>query len=281
MPEEEVIVDPEVVDAEGAEEHPEESAASATAETTETPKSEQEQQDKKSAGKQKRIEELTRERHLAKAEAEFWKSKVLGTTEKPKAEAAQPAKEPSPADYKTVEEYLKAVRAYDREQMRAEIRSEVTTLTKEQEERAEASILQAEWSEREAQVSEAHEDYKDTTQTALETLGEAKGPAKAAIAHAIQYSDAGPALLYHLGQNPELIEELAEMPPARALLALGRLEASLETKEPGAKAAPHTRAPKPPTPVKGGKSSDPTELTDSLDPDVWRKRFMKRMAKAN
>lgn len=260
-----------------------ETAESAAAEQAETSEAEKEQKEsRRKNGIQRRIDELTKKAHLAQAEAEFYKQKALQPDSKAEKADAKPSTEPDPKDYPTVEAYLKAVRQFDREQLRAEFKAELEQTTQRQSQQSEVAELQAEWSESESKAVEAHADYREVTTEALDSLQTLNGPAVQALAHAIQYSDAGPELLYHLGQNPEILEELAEMHPTRAVVALGRIEGSLQAKNSGEvnKAPSHTRAPKPPTPVRGAGTTDTGELSDNLPMDVWLKRYSKIMGKA-
>lgn len=77
----------------------------------------------------------------------------------------------------------------------------------------------------------------------------------------------GTAVLNHLLSNPETAFELAEMTPEEALLKIGELNAAF-------KSAPKkavTKAPAPPTPVRGGASSGFDPETASMDEYVAKR----------
>lgn len=259
----------------------EQAAASAAAEQAETQPEQQAgdgQKPPEKGGVQRRIDELTKARRLAEAEAEFWRKKALGEPAPPKAAEDKEPKEPNPDDFQTTAEYLKAVREYDRETLRKELRAEVQKIDQQREQRTEAEVLAETWAEKETATQEKHADYDEVTAVAFDTLGSATGNAKAAIAHAIQYSENGPEILYYLGQHPEDVKKLAALHPTQALLALGKLEGRLanDTKG-GEEQPPQTRAPKPPTPLKRPAVKDDGELRDDLAPGVWQERFLKKL----
>src|SRR5256885_6266475 len=183
------------------------------------------------------------------AEAEFWRQKALG--EKPPEPAAEkPKAKPNAADFPTTEAYLDARDEWVREETlraaRAEFDKKLQENETKREQRSEEELLADEWHERETAVTAEHSDYGDVTAAAIEALQTAKGPAQTAIAHAVQYSEKGPELLYYLGQNPEEVSRLAAMHPTQAVLALGQLETRFATQKSGEETPPTTKAPKPP-----------------------------------
>ncbi len=256
-------------------------AAPAAAEPSETKEEQPAQPPKKEGGVQRRIDELTKKAHLANAEAEFWRQKALG--EKP-AEAVpeKPKAKPNAADFQTTEAYLDARDEWVREETlraaRAEFDKKLQENETQREQRTEEGVLAEEWHERETAITAEHTDYGDVTAAAIETLRTAKGPAQTAIAHAVQYSEKGPELLYFLGQNPEEVSRLAAMHPTQAVLALGKLETRFATQKPGEETTPPTtKAPKPPTPIRktsGGVEADPDDPASdkTLTDEEWIKR---------
>jgi hypothetical protein len=238
-------------------------------------------------GVQRRIDELTKARRLAEAEAEFWRQKALGTApgdKSPTTAADKPKAKPNPADFETTEAYLEARDAWVLEEADrrrdAKLQEELSRRDQAYEQRSEQEILSAEWADREEATKEKNPDYEEVTAQAMDALQSSKGPAVAAIAHAVQYSEMGPQVLYYLGQHPEEIGKLAGLHPTQAVIALGRIEARLAAEtEGGDKAPPQTRAPKPPTPVRKVAPHDDGELRDDLSPEEWRARFLKKREK--
>jgi hypothetical protein len=84
------------------------------------------------------------------------------------------------------------------------------------------------------------------------------------VREAILESDIGPALLYHLAENPDVAAALASKSTASALRELGKIEARLSTDKPAAKAvesAPKlSSAPAPISPIRGASASVDTPL---------------------
>jgi hypothetical protein len=87
-------------------------------------------------------------------------------------------------------------------------------------------------------------------------------------------SDAGPALMYHLCQNPEECDRIAGMHPMQAIKEMGKLEARLEVAQSGptSKAESITRAPRPIKPVGGGVTASSVPLDQMSYQDYKRAR---------
>lgn len=85
------------------------------------------------------------------------------------------------------------------------------------------------------------------------------------VANAIRMDDNGPALAYHLAQNPALTDTLNRMNPVSSLMELGRISAQLAAPPP----VTTTQTPPPATPVKptGTVQKDP----DKMSPEEYRK----------
>ena len=99
-----------------------------------------------------------------------------------------------------------------------------------------------------AQVADAKSRYTDFEQVAM-----AKDlPVTEAMGHLIMTSDAGPDVLYHLGQNRALAAQIAAMNQVEAARAIGRIEASIQAPKPKTQ----TNAPDPISPVRGSASAN-------------------------
>jgi hypothetical protein len=98
------------------------------------------------------------------------------------------------------------------------------------------------------------------------------GGAPAEFLEAVTAMDGGHKVLHHLGQNPEEAERLLSLPPLRMALELARLE----TKVGQAKAPPVSNAPAPITPVGGKSAPvEPEEFASTADYIAWKKRNRK------
>lgn len=87
----------------------------------------------------------------------------------------------------------------------------------------------------------------------------------AGIGEAILASDNPPALIYHLGKNPDLAYQIAEMNPLRAARELGRIEAGLTRP----KAPTVSQAPPPVGSVPSGGPPPNTDMSKARDYKEW------------
>ena len=115
-------------------------------------------------------------------------------------------------------------------------------------------MVDGEW---QASVDDAKAKYTDFAAVAQNP----SLPVSNDMAHLIKTSDSGPDVLYHLGQNPALAAQIAQMPPIEAARAIGRIEALINTP----KSRTSSSAPPPITPVKGGAGAmpDPSKMSQS------------------
>lgn len=125
-------------------------------------------------------------------------------------------------------------------------------------EREAAERRKASFRSRSAEFAKTVEDF--------ESVAYAPGlPISADMAEVIQDSDDGPALLFHLGKNPDIAEKIAQLPPKAAARELGKIEARLAYEREKAKEKPVvSKAPPPPPKVEG---SDPAPRISTTDPD--------------
>lgn len=95
------------------------------------------------------------------------------------------------------------------------------------------------------------------------------GGASPEFLEAVTAMDAGHKVLHHLGQNPETAERLLSLPPLRMALELARLESTVGQ----AKPKPVSNAPAPINPI-GGRSApvEPEEFASAADQIAWWKK---------
>lgn len=86
---------------------------------------------------------------------------------------------------------------------------------------------------------------------------------------AVTSMDNGHKVLHHLGQNPEVAERLLSLPPLRMALELARLETTVSQ----AKPKPVSNAPAPINPI-GGRSApvEPEEFASAAEQIAWWKK---------
>jgi hypothetical protein len=122
--------------------------------------------------------------------------------------------------------------------------------------------------------SKKHTDFVDTLKDLAAEVGEfvqRNGKPSPFMEVVLEVSDDSAALLYHLGKNPDIASELADLSPLKLAKRLDRIEREL-----GEASKPKTsNAPKPLEPVKA-KSTD-SGLSSDLPVDEWMRRREKEL----
>lgn len=120
-------------------------------------------------------------------------------------------------------------------------------------------------------AAEGKKAFKGEFDTALKELAEETGPLFDArgkpvpLMEAILDTDAPHKILHHLGTNPELAAEIAEMSPRQQVRRLAKLEMELDTKP----VKQTSSAPKPLQPAKAAAAS--ASPNPKTDPEAWIK----------
>ena len=209
---------------------------------------------------EKRFSEITRSRDAANERAERAEREIqeLKAKTESKAEKVQSDEliEPNRVNYTDAFEYAKdlanfaaknAIKQRDQQDRQARID-------------AEREVVYNAWQK---QLDSARAEIPDFD----ERLSSTDAGVPDHLRDAIIDSDVGAKILYHLAENPELAKKLAEMPEAKAMRELGKLEIQMESpKETKSESvAKVSKAPQPITPVKGGSKTDISngdEITD-------------------
>lgn len=211
----------------------------------------------KNKGVGKRINELTKEKHDALRERDYWREQAMATqkggqpapTDAPQAQAAeQDNGEPRIEDFEfDVTKFNRAhyqwLRDQDRRQEQASQR--LTTLR-----------------DRESAFEAEHPDYRERVYSPTV-------PITQGMAEAMLGTDNAPAVAYHLATHLDEAAAIAALSPIQQAIAIGRIDARLSA--PPAPAAPSaplpkktTNAPPPPKTVSG--AGQPTVTVD--DPNI-------------
>ena len=218
-------------------------------ETPETP-------DKPKGGFQRRIQELVSERNEYRRMLEADRRRLdqlvamVAQRQAPEPEKAAPTLEQSGFDE---QKYQAAVVEY----AKAQARSEVQELLRQDRAEQQAKVKQESFRSREATFAEQTEDYRDTVYSDLTPISEA-------MAEVIRDSDVGPELAYYLGKNREVAASIYGLSPVAAARELGRLEAKLSAPKPAAPSIP--KAPPPPPKVDAVEpevDKDPEKMSDA------------------
>lgn len=232
-----------------------ESAAPKEAADEEVETVEPEKRRKESA--QERIDAITRRAREAERAADFWKTRAEAQTQ-PKGVAEQ-AQKPSRADYTDDSEWVEALTDWKTEQ---KLDARLKTFEAEQA-KAQASTQRAStWEQRQAAAIESIPDL-------AEVIRDSDVPVPSHVIEAIQESEFGPQIAYHLAKHPDVAEKIGEMSQGAALRYLGRLEAQFDTPVADTSAdtsvAKTTKAPPPARPAKQATSTEPDLGKMSMD----------------
>lgn len=210
-------------------------------ESTETPQESQEtpqesEEKPKSRGwngAQKKIDRLTKHNaelekraEQAEREREELRAKAGKIEEKPKADD-----EPKIEDFQTVEEFYRAqgrwgVRQELREQKEAELKAQEESYAKEIFDHHNLTISQA------RAKYEDFDEVVNATATPWKDGSRADVAASQAFHVAVVESGIGAEILYHYAKNPEELNKLGGLTPAKVQMAIGRLTDKLEATQP-------------------------------------------------
>ena len=230
-----VVLDPQPEEVKAEEKEPEQ-----------TPEQESQERDEKGRfkGVQPRIDELTRKRHEAEREAAYWRG-IAQSQAQPSAQAAP--QEPKPEQYDDYNVYVRDLAKWEAKQI-------VAAELAQREAKASEQARVTTWESRQADARKTMPDYD-------EVVGGSTAPVAGHVSEALQDSEHGPALAYHLAKNPDLLAQLNSLSPRQADREIGRLEERLSAK---AQPAPvrTTQAPKPASAVGQGRSvaANPSDM---------------------
>jgi multidrug efflux pump subunit AcrA (membrane-fusion protein) len=157
---------------------------------------------------------------------------------------AKSANPPAPDDFENAQAYAEALAEQKAQQL----------LARREQERQQAAVLEA-YQDRE---EDARAKYDDFEQVAYNP----NLPVTDYMAQAIQASDIGPDVIYHLGSNPKEAHRIANLPPILQAKEIGRIEAKLAADPPTKRTS---TAPAPLAPVTATRSSSGPRY-DTTDP---------------
>jgi hypothetical protein len=208
---------------------------------------------------QPRIDELTRDKHDARREAEYWKRRAEAFDKKPEAEA--PKAKPTPDKFDDYGAYVEALadwKAEEKVSAKLSERDNATQAKQREESRATS------WQKGVEEAKKVHPDYEDV-------LAASEVPIAEHVQELLLDAESGPRLAYYLDRNPHVADRLNGMTPTQAARELGRIEATFsaapapaenpdETPAPAKETAPPakartTAAPAPARPAASGSST--------------------------
>lgn len=219
---------------------------------------------------QARINEVTRARREAERERDYWRERASGVggdgstsgvdlPERPESmdprsrgPAGRDEREGDDLNLSNGDVDPAELLAHLRDAAREELMAEAAAYG-EAHAAHEAAVV---WEDRQASFASQRPDYVEAVMGAAWACSEV-------MADAIQDSDAGPALAYHLARNPDEASRIAALSPLGQVRALGRIEAGLAEEAGLVLAVSH--APPPPPSVRGsGGRFRPAPDTDDF-----------------
>jgi hypothetical protein len=219
---------------------------------------------------QERISELTRDkRELEEAWQSEYEARILAQnrlkeleTQKPKAEEPKDER-PDRTKYKPeeVEKYENDLLSWNRREAIREFQAEQARVQAEAAQKAAQERLEALTKEARAEI----EDFDEV----IANADRRKEVIPNHVVAAITESDKGPHLAYYLAKNPDEAKRIFALTPAKALLALGKIELNFtktelkETPKPVEK-PPVTKAPAPMASITGGGGELPKDLSKPM-----------------
>jgi hypothetical protein len=208
---------------------------------------------------------------LAALEARQAPAPAAPSTPTPAAPAAPGDQAPQPEQFATHQQYVQAVAQWTVEQHQ-----------RAQAQQAAHQQVQTAWEQQEAKAKAKYSDYDEAL---------ASDPTRyhPAVLHALQTSELGAEVAYHLATHPEEAQRIAALPPAHAVRALGKLEARLEAPtatngstpvSPAQQPTPDktptpTPKPRPMQPVGGTGSAGSTKSPEQMDYDEYTRWYTK------
>lgn len=231
--------------------------------------------EKKENKVQKRIDEITRARRQAEAEAEYWRKVATGDIQPPKQEPQQPQGDFIPPGY-PAEPALDAFEDWDAYN-RAMVRWEAGRLLAERDYQAEQTKAKT----AKQTVLDGHAARMEAATAKYEDMDEVFALAPAISFNnttwdAIIESDQSADIAYHLAKNPQEAERIVSLSPVQQIKEIARLEDKFKGASAPVKRV--SQAPKPVNPV-GDAGEAPAVDPDKMSDDEWLKFERERLAK--
>ena len=237
------------------------------AEEASDPSTEPEAEEKKPNPAQKRIDELTRIRRDAERDRDYWREQAMKQEpEKPAEVVDEPVKTLSDFDY---DEAKYQQHLFEKARQGAVEEAKRVLAEEQSHERSNRKL--STFKSRETDFSKDVDDYREVVTNPNLSISQAMYDVTIDMEN-------GPEVLYYLGKNPSLADEIAALPPLSAARELGRIEAKVLTKEKGEQVS---KAPAP-TPkiaaVEASTNLNPTKgESDKLSDADWIKKRNKQL----
>jgi hypothetical protein len=220
-----------------------------------------EKAEKRAKGVQKRIDELTADKHAERKRADelaAQNARILALLEGKQAAPAVQG-EPKREQFESYEDYV-AARAEFRAEQKAKALIEQSTKTSDEQRRKEASeqaqrSLEQGYADRQRQAAKDISDFNDV-------MEDADIAVPTQVYNMIMRMPDGPVIAYNMAKNPDLVQQFWSNPAEMHGILLGQLSATLKSQQKA-----QTKAPDPGKPV-GSKAGSATEPPS--DPNLYR-----------
>lgn len=221
---------------------------------------------KSNDGFQSRIDEVTRARREAEREAAYWKARVTG--EDPTKSPAQNAapKQPKEADYPTTQGYIDALSEFMIDQ---KVDQKLAEKVAQQETAKQITSRADSWNSKLAQAKTSIPDFDSVMETAELPVGDH-------VSAILFEHDHGAHVVHHLALNPEVLEKLNDMSPAKVAFEIASIASKLTTVGQSVESKPvvkpTTKAPAPASTIGQGRTTNPSPDEMSMDDYVKMRR---------
>jgi hypothetical protein len=231
-----------------------------------------EKAERRRRGVERRIDELTRDKHAERAAREALEranAQLLAMVKKTEAPAAEAgAGRPDQSKFTDYAEYLRADAAWiardtAKREAEAAIRLHTDQMSRTNAQQAEQAAQRA-YAERAKEAAKNLPDFNTVMQDADVEI-------PTPILAAIRDMDDGPVIAYHMAKNPDLAQQFFGKSYPQQMLLLGQMSASLRTSNNKVSNAPPPG--KPGSPKGGASGSEPPEDTEAYF--AWAKKHMK------
>lgn len=215
------------------------------------------------AAMQKRIDKLTAKSTQAER---AYQEAMAKLQEKERSKSG----EPKESDYDTVEDFLIAKGKYEAKVEYEQRQKSEQEKQQQQRHKERIERLRQNFDAKEAEMRKTTPDYDQVVQVVNELMDDApKDSAEfGAFREMLLTAPDMPALVYHFGKNPELVEGLFKMSPAEIAWTIAREAVKLES-APKQQSTPN---PEPPKAVTGkAKGEKPMSQWTAKEIDEWRK----------
>ena len=199
---------------------------------------------------QKRINELTREKHEARREAD----RIRQENEQLRQEVSR-YRQPAAPDPET--DFAGHV-AHIAEQRAREVLEQERSQWQQQQEHARFQTIAEQYAEKEQAYAVNHPDYSEAVDAFVQIIGN-----DPLLAEVLMTSDHGPQVAHYLGTHLDEAAKVASLPPHMRVAHVARLEARLSAPKP----KPVTAAPAP-APTVGGVSAA-SKAPERMSTEEW------------